>query len=290
MYGTTSSPKPGDPWTAQEIEACIGAYFAMLQAEHRGQRYAKIEVVKELARHLPSRSHAAIERKFQNVSAVLDELGQPWIDGYKPLAHYQHDLRTALTAQLSREHRLAENLASYATTALPAPQPRRVATEDVLVPPPSSRRREPATSRSSVNLTGGAVSALRDYRLKALGDAGEAWVVEIEREHLHRAGRTDLAARVQWASKEVGDGLGYDVASFWIDGRERLIEVKTTNYGERTPFYISRWEVDCSARRPDAYSLYRVHGFARDPRVYVLDGPVAHTSLLEPSVFLGVPR
>jgi hypothetical protein len=44
-------------------------------------------------------------------------------------------------------------------------------------------------------------------------------------------------------SEEDGDGAGYDIASFAPDGRPRLIEVKTTNGWERTPFHISRNEL-----------------------------------------------
>jgi hypothetical protein len=106
---------------------------------------------------------------------------------------------------------------------------------------------------------------------------------------LARAGRSDLADRVVWAARDIGDGLGYDVASFFPDGRERFIEVKTTNYGVRTPFYITKGEVSFSERRSDAFSLYRVHGFARDPRLYVLDGSVKERAKLDPQVFLGIP-
>ena len=31
--------------------------------------------------------------RLQNISAVLDELGLPWIEGYKPLRHYPARLR-----------------------------------------------------------------------------------------------------------------------------------------------------------------------------------------------------
>ena len=40
-------------------------------------------------------SNGAVERKFQNVSAILDEAGLPWIDGYKPLSNYQDELARA---------------------------------------------------------------------------------------------------------------------------------------------------------------------------------------------------
>jgi hypothetical protein len=131
------------------------------------------------------------------------------------------------------------------------------------------------------------MSALRDYRRRKLGAAGEEWV--LEHEQLRRIGRTDLADQVRWVARIDGDGAGYDIRSYRPDGSERFIEVKTTNLGPRTPFYITRWELEVSRRNPTSYSLYRVHGFTRDPRLYVLDGSVEERAHLEPKVFLGIP-
>ena len=64
-----------------------------------------------------------------------------------------------------------------------------------------------------------------------------------------RQGRDDLARKVRWVSDEDGDGAGYDIASFAPDGRPRLIEVKTTNGWERTPFHISRNELAVAEER-----------------------------------------
>jgi Domain of unknown function (DUF3883) len=36
----------------------------------------------------------------------------------------------------------------------------------------------------------------------------------------------DLALKVKHLSKEVGDGLGYDIHSFDLNGSDRLLEVK----------------------------------------------------------------
>jgi hypothetical protein len=82
--------------------------------------------------------------------------------------------------------------------------------------------------------------AARDERNRALGKAGEERVLKHERDTLTAAGREDLAQQIRWVSEEDGDGAGYDIASFDADGRQRLIEVKTTNGWERTPFHISR--------------------------------------------------
>lgn len=277
----------GEAWTTFEIEAAIAAYVEMLRMELRGERYSKADAVRRLNSLLPARSPGSIERKFANISAVLDESGLEWIDGYKPLPHYQRDLKSAVLSAMGPGHRIGEAMVTYGSSPLVAAQSRRLATDDVLVAAP--RAAGTPRQRTSVNLTGGPLWALRDFQQRELGSAGEEWVLDLERERLRRSGRADLAARVVWTARDVGDGAGYDVASFGTDGRERLIEVKTTNLGPRTPFYITRWEVDLSRERADVYSLYRVHGFARDPQIYVLDGSVEERARLEPKVFLGIP-
>lgn len=277
----------GAPWNRHEIDVAVAGYLEMLRSEVRGERYSKVETVRRLQTLLPARSAGSIERKLQNISAVRDERGLVWIDGYKPLSHYQAELRDAVLAADEADHRIGEVLATYETTALVAPQSRRLATDDVLVAAPSAIERR--GTRTSVGLSGGAVPALRDFQTRQLGTAGEEWVIDLEREGLRRAGRPDLAARVSWVAREVGDGAGYDIGSFRPGGEDRLIEVKTTNLGPKTPFYITRWEVEVSRVNRDSYSLYRVHGFARDPRIYVLDGSIEELARLEPKVFLGVP-
>jgi hypothetical protein len=276
----------GRAWIAFEIDAAVAAYLRMLSKERRGELYTKVEEVRQLADLLPARSRVAIERKFMNISAILDEIGLPWIDGYKPYRNYQEDLRIAVLDALG-ERRVGEAFEQYGASALVAPQQQQLTTDDVLVPPPAASRSR--ARDSTVHLTVGPIAALKDFQSKAVGDAGEEWVLELERKALERHGRSDLSRQVVWVAHDVGDGAGYDIASFHPDGRERLIEVKTTNYGIRTPFYITRWEVEFSVRRAEAFSLYRVHGFNRDPKIYVLDGSMREKARLEPHVFLGLP-
>ena len=79
-------PATGQPWTDFECDAVTASYLRMRQAELRGEQYSKAEEVRALQLVLPARSAGSIERKLQNVSAILDEIGSEWIDGYKPLA------------------------------------------------------------------------------------------------------------------------------------------------------------------------------------------------------------
>jgi hypothetical protein len=282
-----SRGEAGEAWRPEEIEATVAAYFEMLRKQIRGEPFRKADMVRDLQSMMLVRTRGAVELKLQNISAILIEEDHEWIDGYKPMAHYQRHLREAVLERIRRERRLEETLAAYGTNALTVAQARQLATDDVLVPPPGARVSE--DRRSTVRIAGTHGSAMRDFRTKELGDMGEEWVVSLERERLIRAGKAQLAHAVEWSARELGDGLGYDVRSFFPDGRERLIEVKTTNLSASTPFFITKGEVSFSERRPEAFSLYRVHGWGRDPRVYVLDGSVKDRAKLEPQVYLGIP-
>ena len=120
----------------------------------------------------------------------------------------------------------------------------------------------------------------RDERNRALGRAGEERVLAYERSVLRSAGRDDLARKVRWVSEEDGDGAGYDIASFERDGRSRLIEVKTTNGWDRTPFHITRNELAVAEERRAEWCLFRLWNFSREPKAFELRPPLdAHVSL-----------
>lgn len=120
----------------------------------------------------------------------------------------------------------------------------------------------------------------RDGRNRALGRAVEERALQHERAVLIQHNRDDLARRVRWVAEEDGDGAGYDIASFEPDGRARLVEVKTTNGWERTPFFISRNELDVAHERRAEWRLLRLWDFSRDPKAFELYPPLdAHVSL-----------
>src|ERR1035441_7139249 len=90
----------GTDWTDPELDAIIADYFAMLGDELAKRSYVKLHHNLALQAQT-KRSHGSIERKHQNISAILRELGMPWIDGYKPLANYQDALADAIDRYLS---------------------------------------------------------------------------------------------------------------------------------------------------------------------------------------------
>ena len=277
-----------ESWTREEVEATVADYFHMLTMELAGQQYGKTDHRRKLIRLLKHRSESAIERKHQNISAILIELGCPYISGYKPLRNYQA-LLYGVVAETLRDNDLFDR-AALAAVQLPAAPPLAKDFSHVLVDPPRLSRtaREPNAPPYISRDKASAVK--RDYldreaRNTSLGQAGEQFVVNFERWRLVSSGNQRLADKVEHVAKTRGDGLGFDVLSYDITGRERLIEVKTTSFGKETPFYITRGEVELSRSEAELFHLYRLFEFRKEPRLFSLRGPVDRHCRLNPITF-----
>jgi hypothetical protein len=75
-------------WSREEVEATVADYFAMLVAELAGVPYNKAAHRRSLLKVLMHRTEQSVEFKHANISAVLIELGFPYISGYKPRSNY----------------------------------------------------------------------------------------------------------------------------------------------------------------------------------------------------------
>ncbi len=278
----------GDNWSRLEVEACVADYLRMLTLELNGQRYSKAEHIRTLMPKLDDRSKQSIEYKHCNISAIMIALGYPYIDGYKPRGNYQGLLLDVAAEQAERSTFLQE--AAAAAVERPAAV---VAVADpgaIWVPPPKPTR----IREERAAYTPRFLPAKRDYlaqeaRNRSLGHAGELFVMELEARRLLAAGKKALSERIEHVASTQGDGLGYDVLSFEEDGRERLIEVKTTAFGELTPFYVSRNELERSRIDAERYRLYRVFGFRERPRVFDLPGAISQNCVLDAVSYLAMP-
>jgi hypothetical protein len=125
----------------------------------------------------------------------------------------------------------------------------------------------------------------RDHRNRSLGKAGEEFVLDVERRRLTGADRPDLARKVRWVAAEDGDGAGYDVLSFDLTGSDRLLEVKTTNGSARTPFFLTKNECNLATERPADWRIYRVHLFAKEPRIFSIAPPLEYAVNLRPEIW-----
>jgi alpha-D-ribose 1-methylphosphonate 5-triphosphate synthase subunit PhnG len=256
--------KLGTPWGDDELDAIIADYFAMLDSELSGRSYVKARHGAELMERI-GRTHRSVEFKHQNISAVLDELGMPWIPGYKPKRNYQAAIFDAIGRYLTAHAEVLTRVPLRTAVAPDDEQP-FVAVPVLYMERPRPRELEQLIRKFD--------PVERDNRNRVLGRAGESFVLEVERRQLAKLQRSDLSERVRWIADEVGDGAGYDILSFDASGRERLIEVKTTNGGANTPFFLSRNEYETAAVRAESWRLYRVHLFAQTPRIFTISPPL----------------
>ena len=273
---TADEAKIGKPWSDDELDAIVADYFVMLEAELAGQHYVKSRHSAALMAQI-GRTHRSVEFKHQNISAVLDELGMPWISGYIPKRNYQNAIFGAIDRYLS-EHPAA--LEPHAGLPAKAPPP-----SEIFAPPPKLDP-EPAPMPEGLRrLIRKFDPAQRDHRNRSLRRAGEALVVEVERHQLRNAERSDLAEKVKWIAADEGDGAGYDVLSFTQTGNPRLIEVKTTNGSARTPFFLTRTECAVASERPSEWQIYRVYEFAKAPRIFTVSPPLENSVRLRPETW-----
>ena len=75
-------------------------------------------------------------------------------------------------------------------------------------------------------------------RRTIVGAKGEEFVYEMERDNARKISNS-LCERVLHLSEKQGDGFGYDILSVDKHGNSVRIEVKKTEKGEDTPFYMS---------------------------------------------------
>lgn len=271
------------PWASSENRAAVSDYLAMLKLELDGHPYSKAEHRRILLPLLQDRSEQSLEFKYQNISAVLADIGLPYIEGYKPRGHYQAALHDAVSSHLEEDSETTTLLAQAALAPPPVVPPPDPTSAFVPAPVGRSAPTKPVASKAR---RGRFVDyAAMEARNAALGAAGEQWVIELERARFIAAGQDHLVPRVEWVSRTQGDGLGYDIASFDPNGDPIFIEVKTTVGGPEMPFLITSSELLASKTLGRSFRLYRVFGFRTAPQVYVLVGELEPQLDLEPQMF-----
>ncbi len=171
-------------WPDAEIQPTLTAYFAMLSAELAGQSYVKAAFNREV-QAATGRSRGAVEFKFANISAVLSDIGLPYVLGYRPRPNIQGALRPAVEQFLASDPEIARLLEE-----MPAPELPPTA-ELVEADPPVMA---PASTTGSGRTTIGVDYLERQARNRDVGLQGELLVVKHERAWLSAHGRSDLNA------------------------------------------------------------------------------------------------
>ncbi|MFC1955836.1 DUF3883 domain-containing protein [Chloroflexota bacterium] len=276
----------GRGWSRQEVRDTVADYMSMLKCQLRGEEFIKTEHNKMLREKLHGRSASAVEYKHQNISAILTELGYPYVIGYQPnYVNYQRLLKEVVTEYVDSDKEL-EQAMTKAARRTPAEQPEVGILSDLQVAPPVRRPKRQRRRRSSHSKgRPGTDYGAKERANRALGKQGEKWVLSLERKKLLDAGCVDLSDQIEWVSDKRGDGEGYDILSYDKYGNPLNIEVKTTNQGKHFPFFITANEVAASRELSASFRVYRVFAFSSNPQYFVLKGAIEDNCNLRPLSF-----
>lgn len=112
---------------------------------------------------------------------------------------------------------------------------------------------------------------------KFLGNRGEEIVYNLEKKHLQDMGKTELANKIKWVSKE-DDSLGYDILSFEENGTEKYIEVKSTSQPENcnANFLISSNQYSKAKKLKNYYFYIVFCAKGKEPKVWKIKEPLQY--------------
>jgi hypothetical protein len=258
------------PWSNTEIQLIIADYFNMLSAELKGEAYSKAQHRRALMPLLSHRSEGSVEFKHQNISAVLIELGQPYIKGYLPRFNYQQLLKDAIIDYLNQNLKIEDQFRLFSEKVIEPKKSDFNFKRFIVEPPKVNFVAEPKVAYHRRPIKTNYLE--REQRNQKLGFLGEELVIEFEKWNLIHQGKEKFAGQVRWISKEEGDGAGFDILSRNLNGTDKYIEVKTTKLAKETPIFFSKNELDFSVENSGNFHLYRVFNFEEQAKMFMKNG------------------
>lgn len=275
-------------WTLEEVLLIINDYFEMLKKELSGKKYVKAEHRRNLLPLLNNRSEGSVERKHMNISAVLIEKGLPYISGYKPYHNYQNLLKEEVEEYLLNHSELFRLFEEYFSEEITEPQVSDILNSHIEDPEIGTVVKEPEVKFNSSTIKQNYY--MREMRNSRLGLLGEEFIIKFEKQKLISIGRKELTKKVEHISQTVGDSAGFDILSFDEHGKEKFIEVKTTQMGKNAPFFFTKNELQFSQGNSHQYSLYRLFDFRKKPRFFRLKGALSNSCESFPTEYMGWPK
>lgn len=186
--------------------------------------------------------------EFSSTIEELEKMNSAFISTHIPLRKYENYLLTRRIDHNFQASKKTEQLVSSRSFVRKFSEPPEQKKKEIIAPEKLYRR----TARKIDNW-----EEINKKR-KLTGERGEVIVVAIEQDFFESINRSDLASRVRHVSLEDGDGLGYDVLSFFENGQEKYIEVKSTTTALSSPFYLSRNELGFLKDHSENAFIYRV--------------------------------
>ncbi len=272
-------------WSELEVELTIADYFSMLVDELQGKIINKARHRRALIPLLNNRTDGSVEFKHQNISAVLIGMGIPYIKGYKPRFNFQKSLLTKKIQQYLLHHPFLDQLfVDFADESVSLIQD--INFNNWVYPAPIIQNED--LKKIKVIERAVKINYLkREEQNTALGLKGEEQAILYEKFLLVKSGKEALADKIEWVSKDQGDGLGFDILSKNLNGTDKYIEVKTTKLGRETPFFFTENEYNFSLAKGKNYHLYRIFDFNQTPKIFTCIGNYDQFCKVTPTHFRG---
>lgn len=128
----------------------------------------------------------------------------------------------------------------------------------------------------------------REQNNRILGQQGEELVMGYEKWRLIKSGKQRLADKIEWVSKNKGDGAGFDILSKNENGTDRYIEVKTTKLSKETPIYLTKTEISFALKNTKDFYLYRVFNWGTQPKLFIKNGTYESFCKLQSITYKGI--
>jgi hypothetical protein len=275
-----------DSWSNIEVELIVADYFSMLIEELTGKPLNKTVHRKKLLPLLKNRTDGSIEFKHQNISAILIRLGQPYIGGYLPRYNYQKVLEEKVIEYLTLNSGIERQFQQFIEKEIVKPN-KIIDYGNLLVEPPNVEINiaEPLFQYQKNSIK---VNYLeKEQSNRQLGAYGEDVVIKYEKWQLINLGKEKFAEQIEWISKELGDGAGFDILSKNPNGTDKYIEVKTTRLGKETPFFFSSNELNFSIKKSKDYHLFRLFNADSNLKLFQKKGALNEICNCTPIQFKG---
>ncbi len=288
--GAKSIAEP-DNWRFEESEFISEYYISELKDFLKYNTPKKLKEAKEFLMQSLHKSSKSVRLKLQHISSILVNSDLPYIEEFKPIPRADIDLidwneTLNLKKILTEKFNKKENILFFDQIADRNEFKPNYNFENLVEDKPEQDvfEKENLTEKKSIKIRPKINYIEREIKNTKLGEEGEKWVIAFEQNKLQKLGLSNLVKEIIWASKDIGDGLGYDVISFNEHQEKIFIEVKTTCLGKYSAFFLTQNELKVSTNLKN-FKIYRVYDFEKETKIYVVEEDIQLQLELTPTIY-----
>ncbi|MCG8436311.1 MAG: DUF3883 domain-containing protein [Gammaproteobacteria bacterium] len=251
--------------------ALVTSYFEILQKDITDQVSKKMQIAKENEEKLQSITDEERKQYYQQISALLMEIGMPFLDEYRPINGSSSALELAL------KHFLEKNLKAISAMRKVSMHNDKAVPDELedskmhwVAPPKPLDYRINGMPKALAALHADFDFRAHEYQDTSLYKDAVKFAFAYEKRRLQEVGMKNAASEIERVDDALRELTGYDIASYNDDGSERHILVKPTYYGLYFPFYLTTAELEFAKQSKGDLFIYRIVNFATTRKLFVM--------------------